>query len=239
MPERMKDLPLYKQIYETLRREIADGKYVAGDMLPSENAMCAEYGATRPTVHKALDLLTAEGFIVRRQGKGSIVKGAPKSIGILSLQSTTSAMSDDGLRTEIVLRPELRHWTEAMNFPLTQAEKEAGCIYFERVRILHDEPVILDITMLPNIGLPRFTANNMEDASLFDLLRTKYGITVTGGVQYFFAIGADKRLRSYLRVRPGHPVLQLNRRIETSRPGFYIYSQIFCVTGSYTLSGTF
>ncbi|MCD8072191.1 MAG: GntR family transcriptional regulator [Alistipes sp.] len=226
-------------IYEDLRKRISEGDFVAGDLLPSENVLSGDFGATRPTVRKALDLLIAEGVIIRKQGKGSIIKGVPKAIGILSLQGTTSAVADSTMRTEIVVSPEIRPWNEAMNFELTPREKDAGCIYFERLRVINGQPVILDITMLPNIGLPRFMENNLENASLFSLLRTKYGVTVTGGVQYFFAIGADKRLRSFLNVKPGHPVLQLNRRIETSRKGFHIYSQIFCETGSYTLSGTF
>lgn len=235
----MLELPRYKQVYEILRRQIKDGVYAAGDLLPSENELCAAYGVTRPTVRKALDILTADGFIVKHQGKGSIVKGSPKSIGILSVLSTTSAMSDSDLQTEIIVKPELRQWHEALTFPITESEKEAGCIYFERVRVLGGAPVILDITMLPNIGMGRFTEQNLENASLFDLLRTKYQTVVTGGVQQFFAIGADKRLSSLLQIRQGYPILQLNRKIETTRPGFNIYSQVSCLTQNYTLTGTF
>ena len=114
-----------------------------------------------------------------------------------------------------------------------------GCIYFERLRLLNNEPVFLDITMLPNINLPRFTSYNLENTSLFDFLRTKYQIVVTGGVQQFYAIRADKRMQEYLKVKAGHPILQLDRKIETSRPGFHIYSQVFCATSGYGLRGTF
>ncbi len=40
-------------------------------------------------------------------------------------------------------------------------------------------------------------------------------------------------------MRPGYPVLQLNRRIDTNRDDFHIYSRVFCVTGKYGLTGTF
>ena len=73
----------------------------------------------------------------------------------------------------------------------------------------------------------------------FDFLRTKYQIVVTGGTQQLYAIRADKRLQEHLRVKPGHPILQLDRKIETSRPGFHIYSQVFCATRGYGLRGTF
>ncbi|MDR2886252.1 MAG: GntR family transcriptional regulator [Rikenellaceae bacterium] len=235
----MDQLPRYRYIYELLRYAITEGKYAPGDLLPSENDLCAAHGVTRPTVRKALDMLASEGFISRQQGKGSIVKGMPTGIGILSLLSTTTAMDGTSLETKIVAGPELRQWDEAFTYPLSEEEKKRGCIYFERLRILDGEPVILDITMLPNIGIPRFTDNDLNNASLFDLLRRKYQITVTGGTQQLLAISADKHLHAHLRVRQGYPILQLTRRIDTSKEGFHIYSRILCLTNKYVLSGTF
>lgn len=235
----MVELPRYKQVYEALRRQIADGRYTPGDLLPSEYDLCRQYGLARPTVRKALDQLVADGYVQKHQGKGSIVKGAPKGIGILSLTGTTSAVGRPDFFTRIILKPELRLWNEAFGFPVEAAEQQAGCIYFERLRVLDHVPVFLDITMLPNIGLPNFLAHDLENASLFDFLRTQYQIVVTGGTQRLFAIRADKRQQEYLHVKAGSPVLQLNRKIETSRPGFHIYSQVFCSTRKYGLTGTF
>lgn len=234
----MHDIPLYRSIYEALRGDISAGRLAHGDALPSENELCTAWGVTRPTVRKAFDMLAADGFITRRQGSKSIVKGTPRGIGILSLSGTTSALGER-LRTLVVVRPETREWSEAFGFPLTVAERSAGCVYFERLRVMDGEPVLLDMTMLPNTGIPRFSSLDLEDRSLFEILRSGYRITVTGGEQQLFAIGADRHLREHLRVRHGHPVLQLNRRITTDREGFNIYSRLFCVTGKYGLSGTF
>ena len=234
----MEEMARYKSIYEALRSGIASGSYPAGSLLPSENELCAAWGVTRPTVRKALDMLAADGYITRRQGRKSVVKGSPLGIGILSLSGTTSALGET-LRTPVIVKPERRQWNDTFGFPLSEAERAAGCVYFERLRILNGEPVLLDITMLPDAGIHGFTEIDLEDSSLFDILRTRYNIVVTGGEQQLFAIGADRHLGEHLRVRHGHPVLQLNRRIETSREGFCIYSRIFCVTGKYGLSGTF
>lgn len=235
----MKELSQYKIVYETLRRQIADGEYKPGELLPSENELSAAYGLARPTVRKALAKLVEEGFVIKRQGKGSIVKGAPKGIGILSLSGTTNAVGEESLATKIIVKPEVRQWEEAFSFPVSDRERAAGCIYFERLRELNGMPMFFDITMLPNTGLPRFTSLNLENMSLFESLRTHYQIIVTGGTQQIFAIKADKKLREYFNLPPGHPVLQLNRKIETNREGFYIYSQVFCVTEGYGLTGTF
>lgn len=233
------DLPQHKKVYEILRRHISDGVYAEGDLLPSENDLCKIHQVTRPTIRKALDRLLNEGYINKHQGKGSIVKGAPKGVGILSLTGTTSAIGKDNLQTRIVVKPEIRQWEEGFSFPLSELEKEMGCIYMERLRLVNNKPVFFDITMIPNINLPRFSSRNFEDKSLFNVLRKNYQLEVKGGEQKISAIAADDRLQQFFDVSPGHPVVQLDRKIETNRHGFYIYSQVFCNTAESGLYGTF
>ncbi|MDR0698885.1 MAG: GntR family transcriptional regulator [Tannerella sp.] len=236
---KLPQLPQYKQIYEDLRTQIASGAYIPGDKLPSEHGLSIKYNVARLTVRKALEQLASDELIVRHQGKCSVVKGTPKGIGILSLMSTTTALDSTNLTTRITMKPELRSWNEAFTFSIEPQEEAAGCIYFERLRLIDEAPVFYDITMLPNINLPHFLNYDMENKSLFDTLRTKYQIVVTGGVQQIFAIRADQRLQKSFNISAAHPVLQLNRKIDTSRSGFHIYSQVFCVTQRYGLIGTF
>lgn len=232
-------MPQHRKVYEILRQHISDGVYVEGDLLPSENELCVLHKVTRPTIRKALDRLANEGFIARHQGKGSIVKGAPKGVGILAMKGTTSAVGKENLLTRIIVQPEIRPWSEAFSFSLSRTEQESGCIYLERLRLVNNKPVFFDITMIPNINFPRFTGRNMENKSLFDILRKNYHLEVKGGEQRILAIPADERLQKYFEVPAGHPVVQLNRKIETNREGIYIYSQVFCNTDEFVLSGCF
>ncbi len=232
-------LPQYKRVYEILRKHILEGVYNEGDLLPSENELCTIHNVTRPTIRKALDRLVNEGYIKKQQGKGSIVIGKPKGVGILSLSGTTSALGDENLITKIIVKPQLKQWDRAFSFSLSEQEKEAGCIYFERLRIVNDKPVFFDITMIPNLNLPRFTSIKLENRSLFDILRTRYQVEVTGGEQKILATSGNEKLQKLFNVGPGHPVLQLDRKIETSRVGLTIYSQVYCNTAEYALYGTF
>ena len=232
-------LPQYKKVYEILRKHISEGVYNEGDLLPSENELCVVHNVTRPTIRKALDQLVNEGYIMKQQGKGSIVKGVPKGVGILSLTGTTSAIGKDNLETRIIVKPEIRQWDESIAFPLSEREKELGCIYFERLRLVNNKPVFFDVTMIPNANLPRFVTRNFENKSLFDILRKHYQIEIKGGEQKILATAADERLQKYFEVKPRHPVLYLNRKMETNRIDFFIYSQVFCNTDEYALYGTF
>ena len=47
-------LPNHSRVYEILRQHINEGVYTEGDLLPSENELCALHKVTRPTIRKAL-----------------------------------------------------------------------------------------------------------------------------------------------------------------------------------------
>ena len=62
--------PLYMQVHEELTRHLAAGRWQPGTMLPSEQELARELGVSQGTVRKALDAMTAERILVRRQGRG-------------------------------------------------------------------------------------------------------------------------------------------------------------------------
>jgi DNA-binding GntR family transcriptional regulator len=232
-------LPRYRRLYESLRQRIEKGVYKTGDLLPSENELCAVHNMTRPTVRKALDMLMHEGYILKHQGLGSIVQGKPTGIGILSFSGTTSAIGQQNLKTRIIVKPGIHTWDRAFGFEITELEKEVGCIYFERLRLVNNEPIFYDTTMLPNINLPRFTSRQFEDKSLFDILRQNYQIQVLGGEQKIYATHAEQKIQKHFKVPDTHPILKLERKLHTNRPGYFFYSQVTCNTENTGLYGTF
>lgn len=235
----MRAVPRHRRLYETLRKHIIDGVYEEGDLLPSENELCQIYGMTRPTVRQSLAALANDGYIRKHQGKGSIVHRLPREIGILSVSGTTSAVGDRNLRTRMIVKPNLRPWDENFMFPLSDLEKESGCIYMERLRLLDGTPVFYDINFIPNIRLPRITSRQFENKSLFQVLRDHYQVEIRGGEQRIRATLTSGKINRYLRLRKGEPVLHLERKIETNVPGLFLYSSIYCKTGKYSIYGTF
>ncbi len=234
-----KAIPQYKKLYEVLRKHILDGIYKEGDLLPSENELCSLYGMTRPTVRQALATLAHEGYIRKHQGKGSIVHTLPREIGILSVSGTTSAVGDRNLKTRIIVKPVIIKWPEDFMFTLSELEKESGCIYMERLRLLENVPILYDISFLANINLPRITSRQFENRSLFQILRDVYNIEIKSGDQRIKAIPASAKIGKFLKIKKGQPVLHLERKMETNIPGLFLYSSIFCNTEKYSIFGRF
>ncbi|OUS74889.1 GntR family transcriptional regulator [Paenibacillus sp. MY03] len=65
--------PMYEQIFEALRERIKEGQYAVGDRVPSEKELGDEFGVSRITSKKALEMLALDGYIVRQPGRGSFV----------------------------------------------------------------------------------------------------------------------------------------------------------------------
>jgi DNA-binding LacI/PurR family transcriptional regulator len=67
-------LSKHKRIRQALADAIASGQYEPGQRLPSESELVKTFGASRPTVTRALRELQLAGIIERRAGSGSYVR---------------------------------------------------------------------------------------------------------------------------------------------------------------------
>lgn len=61
----------YFDLMEDLRGQILEGTIKAGEKLPSENELSAQYEVSRQTVRKALQILQNEGYIYAEHGRGT------------------------------------------------------------------------------------------------------------------------------------------------------------------------
>jgi DNA-binding GntR family transcriptional regulator len=69
--------PRYAQMVNTIQERITAGTYPPGSTLPSENQLIAEFGVSRTTVTRALNMLRQDGWINSQQGKGTFVRNPP------------------------------------------------------------------------------------------------------------------------------------------------------------------
>jgi DNA-binding transcriptional regulator YhcF (GntR family) len=83
--------PLYLQIKECLRREIAAGRYKADEAIPCERALADELGLNRLTVRRAIVELTREGLLERIPGRGTFLKNSPGAATVVADGGAPSA----------------------------------------------------------------------------------------------------------------------------------------------------
>lgn len=73
-------LPRYYQVYVSMEQRIREGEFAPGEAIPSERQLALDYGVSRITIVKALDLLVDDDLIERQHGRGNFVRDHSESI---------------------------------------------------------------------------------------------------------------------------------------------------------------
>ena len=83
--------PAYVRVYNTLRGRILDGDYALGELLPPEPELEKQFLVSRTTVRKAVELLSREGLVEAKQGRGTRVLDyhTTQNINVVSSLSET------------------------------------------------------------------------------------------------------------------------------------------------------
>ena len=99
--------PRYHQVYVTVRAWVQDGTYKPGAQIPTEPELGRIFGVSRITIRKAIDALVREGWLVRRQGRGTFARfpggSRPVSIDMGSVLAQVSDLAAlTGVRDRVV-----------------------------------------------------------------------------------------------------------------------------------------
>lgn len=78
-------LPLYQQIAELLIRDIASGRLIDGERLPTERDMALNLGIAVGTLRQALKSLTEKGLLDRVQGSGNYIRAKADAASVYAL----------------------------------------------------------------------------------------------------------------------------------------------------------
>lgn len=89
--------PRYAQVVAAIQDRIMTGVYAHGSLMPTEAQLGTEFGVSRATVVRALQLLKADGWIESQQGRGTYVLAEPAGPepGRRGIELLTSAEPQD------------------------------------------------------------------------------------------------------------------------------------------------
>jgi GntR family histidine utilization transcriptional repressor len=126
----------YQTIKRSIAGDIARGKFLPGQTLPSEHALCEKFGVSRMTVNRAMRELAAESLVRRVPGVGSFVAEPVAQSALVEIQNIADEIKARGHThsAEVrVLETVQAEATEALDFTLPE-----GAALFHSV-ILHCE----------------------------------------------------------------------------------------------------
>ncbi|MGN0532317.1 MAG: GntR family transcriptional regulator [Eubacterium sp.] len=201
---------LWLEISQRIEKDIQDGKYAVGDILPNEHQLCEIYSVSRITVRGALARLSDLGKIKRIKGKGTIVIQERIKEPLLKISGFTQEMREKGIVPSTGYAKIERKKVSGYIAELFSQSKSTYFTVLERVRCINGVPIGFFTTYLPeSIGLPY--DNEQYYSSLYEKLEREYGITVDYVQQTVTAEIADRKTRDMLGLSSGDAVMVMKR----------------------------
>ncbi len=203
-------VPLHRQLFLVLRDEIARGAIAAGDPLPTEQALCEQFGVSRITVRRALADLADQGYIERRHGVGSFARQPVASVR----RSASGSYLDELRQTEFETQAEVLEFDFRPTPPAVSRRLDLGdeSLHITRVRRERrtGEPLMVTEAWLP-AGLARvITVAKLRRAPLYRLL-SDAGITINRMQHEISAEIAGPRYAQLLDTAIGSALLRVDR----------------------------
>ena len=206
--DRRSPVPLYFQLKLLLAGEIEHGRWAPEQRIPSESELCERYGVSRTTVRQALGELELDGRLRKEKGRGTFV-AEPRSSSWF--RQSSHGFHDEATRagrtvTSKVLRnavePLPRWATDALDLP-----PGAEGVILERLRYVDGELVMYVESHLRAGLAEAIDEQQLATGSLYEALRSRFGVEVAGGRRVVDATAARKRIAGLLEVEEGAPLL--------------------------------
>lgn len=205
-------LPLYVQIAETLIEQIESGQLPPGSRLPSERELSKQFGVNRMTLRQSLMMLDNQGLLHRRQGDGTYVSLPKIERAAGKLFPFSKEMRSQGYRpTARIILLEQRPAEVSVARQLTLSVG-AQVYYSHRLRLINQQPVMLEKFALPAWRFPNFEAYDLENQSIYQIMARDYQVHITQAHQSLEPVVATAYEAHLLGVPTGSP-LMLERRI--------------------------
>jgi GntR family transcriptional regulator len=199
----------YREIADAMRRRVETA--APGSLLPSEAELSAEFGASRVTIRRALDVLREDGLVAARQGFGWYVAGEPVRQRLVSLGTIEGQLADSGIANE----------RRVVEFGFVEPPERVrrllgvdSVLRVKRVNLADGEPFAVVTVWCPAaLGRPLSRAD-VEQHPFYELLP----VTLRGATQTIGADGAAEDEAQLLRVPVGAPLLKC-QRVTTDESG--------------------
>jgi GntR family transcriptional regulator len=203
-------VPYYFQLSSYIEQEIKSKRFVAGQLMPSEQEMCDKLGISRTVVRQAMADLERKGLITKQSGKRSAISH-PTYNG--SLMQNLRGFYEDAVSKG------QKPTTRVLELKVVPAEGEVKealkladgdpVFRLNRLRFLNGEPEVLVVTYIPENKCPKLIHEDLSNQSLYELLARKYGLVITRGYRTVEAIALDRADAKLLGLRPKSPALLL------------------------------
>lgn len=211
MVNKKSSVAMYLQIAEILRDEIARQVLKPGECIGTHTQLAKRFDVSMITIRKAIELLTEEGAVVVRQGKGTFVSAAPLEDGYNKLTTLSSVLLKHRLNPKVTVTQ--MRFIETPDSFSERVKKglEEECLYIERTHMVEESVAGYSRLYLPCKYGKKLSFEDVSSHSIYELYVKKLNVDLGKGIQYVRADAANKKLASALDVAEHTPLLAIER----------------------------
>ncbi len=168
-------VPLYYQLKEQIRKNILNGGYQEGDLIPSERELSDQYELSSTTIRRALNDLVQENFLERKAGKGTFVRLKKVKRDLRKVIGFTKNMQEMGLipSTQVISKKVVA--ANAYARSRLGLDRGAKNLRLMRVRMANDVPMMYETRYIRTDLCPGIEMEDL-DSSLWKVFEEKYGL---------------------------------------------------------------
>lgn len=176
--------PLYQQVVDDIKRDIASGLYLPGERIPTEIELGDIYRISRITVRRAVKELVKEGLLIKRQGKGTFVNASERGSAIQNqdlVQSFSRTCELNGVvpGARLVTRGLVSLPSDDGGF--FGETEDCRAIQVKRVRTADGVPLMIEDNYFDPDRYGFLIEEELSDRSLFDLIEERTGLVPRNG----------------------------------------------------------
>ena len=203
-------VPLYHQLKCALMNAIESGEWQSGEQLPNEGKLAETFGVSKITVRQALKELADLGYVRREQGRGTFISQPKLDQGPRELTSFSEEMRRHRLTAGSRVVEKLICQAGLRVAEVLRLRPGERVFVIKRVRLAEGEPMGIQTAYIPVALAPGLAVEDVQN-SLYDLLRTRYGLQPAKARETYLAMAADAAAAQLLSIPMGSPVFAVER----------------------------
>jgi GntR family transcriptional regulator len=209
-------IPLYHQIFLTLRDEILSGVLGFGAAVPTEQELGGMHGVSRITARRALDELAQHGLVERRRRIGTRVSfRAPTAPIEGHIDQAVESLIAFGRGTKVRVIELGEVAAAAAVATALKIAAGAPVLRALRIRLADDAPLGAIESFVPaDIGVTLSRAT-LTATPILELIRAA-GHTIGAGSQVISAVPADPTLAALLGTEARAAIIRIDRVVENA-----------------------
>ncbi len=211
--------PLYQQIKSLILQSLQAGEWKPGEPIPSEMELATRFRVSQGTVRKAIDELSAENLVVRRQGKGTFVAThAEQTVQyrFLKLVPDHGDLASEGPAERTIVDCKRLRASADVARALALRTGDA-VLQVRRVLAYSGIPTILEDLWLPGAPFRGLTAERLAawHGPMYALFETEFGVRMVRAEEKIRAVLPDGAQAALLQVHAATPLLSVERLAHT------------------------